>query len=120
MANLNWVRVDTNLHSNHKTLELLSQRGGEHALCVWVFGLGYCGGQGNSGFIPAAALGLMHGRKRDADLLVEVGLWETVVGGWQIHDWADYQPSDAESNARSEKAKKAAAARWAKERGTAA
>ncbi len=120
MANLNWIRVDVNLHSNHKTLELLSQRGGDHALCVWVFSLGYCGGQGNSGFVPAAALGLMHGRKRDAELLVEVGMWEPIEGGWMIHDWAAFQPSDEESQARTEKAKKAAAARWAKQRGKAA
>jgi hypothetical protein len=28
--------------------------------------------------------------------LVEVGAWREVPGGWQIHDYADYQPSKAQ------------------------
>lgn len=116
MAGLNWVRLDANLHSNHKVLSLLAERLGDHALCVYVFSLGYSGAHGTAGFIPAAAIGLFHGKPRDASLLVEVGLWEELKGGWQIHDWIEYQPTDEESRARSEKARKAAEIRWSKQR----
>lgn len=116
MAGLNWVRLDANLHSNHKVLTLLSDRNGDHALCVYVFSLGYSGAHGTAGFIPNSALGLFHGKVRDAAQLVDVGLWEELPGGWEIHDWIEYQPTDEESRKRSEKAKHAAEVRWAKKR----
>lgn len=114
MAGLNWVRLDANLHSNHKILTLLGERGGDHALCVYVFSLGYAGSHGQAGFIPQTAIGLFHGKPRDAALLVSVGLWDEIPGGWDIHDWLEYQPTPEENMARSDKARKAAAARWAK------
>ncbi|GLU91321.1 hypothetical protein [Agromyces sp. NBRC 114283] len=117
MAGMSWVRVDASLASNHKVLTLLSERGGDHALCVYVFALGHCGQQGTDGFVPEIALGLIHGKKRDADLLVQVGMWRPVPGGFEVPDWAEYQPSDEESRRRSEKAKKAASIRWAKKNG---
>ena len=114
MAELSWVRVDSALASNHKVLQLLTERGGDHALCVYIFALGYCARQGLDGFIPEIALGLIHGKKRDSDLLVKVGMWRAAQGGFQIHDYAEFQPSGAEVRARSDRARDAAAARWAK------
>jgi len=107
-----WVRVDANLAANHKVLALLEQRGGDHALNVFIFSLGYCMNANNDGFVPKTAPGLFHGSKKDAALLVDVGLWHELPGGWQIHDWRDYQPSSEEAQKRSDKAKRAAAARW--------
>lgn len=113
MAELSWVRVDSALASNHKVLELLSLRGGDHALCVYIFALGHTARQGLDGFIPEIALGLIHGKKRDSDLLVQVGMWRPVRGGFEVPDWAEYQPSGEETRKRSEKARKAAEIRWA-------
>lgn len=115
MAELSWVRVDSALASNHKVLELLTERGGDHALCVYIFALGHSARQGLNGFIPQIAMGLIHGRKRDGDLLVKVGMWRPVPGGFEVPDWAEYQPSGEESKRRSEKARKAAEARWSKQ-----
>ena len=114
MAELSWVRVDSALASNHKVLALIAERGGDHALNVYIFALGHIARQGLDGFLPEIALGLIHGRKRDADMLVDVGMWKQIPGGYEIPDWAEYQPSGEDSKRRSEKAKKAAAARWAK------
>lgn len=113
MAGLNWVRLDANLHSNYKVLTLLAERNGDHALNVYCFALGYSGAHGTAGFIPIAALGLFHGKPRDAAQLVAVGMWHEVPGGYEIHDWLEYQPTDEESIARSARAKKAAETRWA-------
>lgn len=115
MAALQWVRVDAALARNHKVLALLTEKGGDHALCVYIFGLGYCGEQAADGFIPEIALGTIHGRKRDADLLVQAGMWRFIPGGYEIPDWAEYQPSSEEAAKRSEKAKIAAAARWSRQ-----
>lgn len=117
MAELSWVRVDSALAYNHKVLQLLSERGGDHALCVYIFALGHSARQGLDGFIPEIALGLIHGRKRDSDLLTQAGMWRPVKGGFEVPDWAEFQPSGEESKARSEKARKAAHARWAKKQG---
>jgi hypothetical protein len=114
MAELSWVRVDSALASNHKVLGLMSERGGDHALCVYIFALGHSARQGLDGFIPEIALGLIHGRKRDSDLLVAAGMWQIVPGGFEVPDWAEYQPSGEESRRRTEKAKHAAQVRWGK------
>lgn len=114
MAELSWVRIDSALASNHKVLALLAEKGGDHALCVYVFALGHSARQGLDGFIPEIALGLIHGRKRDSELLVTTGMWRTVPGGFEVPDFAEYQPSGEQSKARSDKARLAAHARWAK------
>lgn len=118
MAVLTWVRVDATLASNHKVLALLGERGGDRALNVYVFALGYCGQHGTDGFVPGTALGLIHGKERDANLLISVGLWHELPGGYEVHDWLEFQPSSDETRARSDKAKKAAEARWAKRKPT--
>lgn len=117
MDALTWVRVQSALSRNHKVLTLLPQKGGDRALNVFIFGLGYCAEQGNAGFIPEAALGLFHGTPRSAELLTDVGMWHERPGGWDVNDYAEYQPTDDAAQARSEKARNAAKARWDKKNG---
>lgn len=119
MDALSWVRVQSGISRNHKTLELLPQKGGDRALNVFIFGLGYCAEQGNDGFIPQGALGLIHGTPRAAQMLVDVGMWIPVHGGWDVHGYAEYQPTSEEARARSDKARKAAETRWGKRNGAA-
>lgn len=114
MDALSWVRVQSSISRNHKTLALLPQKGGDRALNVFIFGLGYCAEQGNDGFIPEGALGLIHGTARAAQMLVDVGMWLPIPGGWDINDYAEYQPSDDESKQRSARARHAAEVRWGK------
>ena len=63
-----------------------------------------------NGFVPRSSLGL-HAHWYDddetgismpalVDQLVEVGLWEAAEGGWQIHDFLDYNPSGDEVRSR--------------------
>lgn len=117
MDALTWVRVQAAISRNHKVLALLPQRGGDRALNVFIFGLGYCAEQGNAGFIPEGAIGLFHGTARAAQLLVEVGMWHERPGGWEVNDYAEYQPTDEAARSRSDKARKAAEARWSKKNG---
>jgi len=115
MAKLLWVRVDSALARNHKVLALLSERGGDHALNVFIFGLGYCAEQGSDGFIPDIALGTIHGKPRDAALLVKAGMWDALPGGNQVHDYAEFQPSSEEAEKRSQRARELAAKRWSRD-----
>lgn len=114
MSALNWVRLDANFATNHKVLALMGTKAGEHALLVYVFSLGYCGSHGHDGFIPRAALGTFHGNARDAALLCDVGMWDEIAGGWNVHDWDEYQPTSEEVKARSQRARAAAEKRWGK------
>ena len=114
MSTLAWVRLDTAMPRNQKVLTLLGMKDGHRAAFVWLSSWCYAGEQGTDGFIPKPALGLIHGREVDAERLCEVGLWHAKPGGWEINDWGDYQQTNAETEARTVRAKAAAAARWGK------
>jgi hypothetical protein len=50
--------------------------------------------------------------KEFVDVLVAVGYLDVIEDGWRIHDWRDNNPWAAGAKERSEKARKAAEARW--------
>lgn len=105
---------------NGKVLALLAMKDGHRAAFVWLCGLAYAGEQGTDGFIPSPALPMIHGRQVDADRLVEVGLWHPKPGGWETHDWRDYQQTNAETEKRTARAKAMAEARWGRVKSNAA
>jgi hypothetical protein len=110
---LPWVRLDTGIATNHKMLTLIAHK--QHrAITAYVFGLAYCGGQGSDGFIPAAALPFIHATKRDAQHLVDAGLWHVsdITPGWIVNDWGDYQPTQDDREARTTKSRKGNCIRW--------
>lgn len=115
MTGVSWVRLDVTFPDNHKVLEL-TYRNRHRAVAVYLCGLAYAGAQGNEGWIPVTALTRLHGRKADAAHLVEVGLWIEEEGGWQIHDWSHYQPTNEEieekTQRRRDAARRAANIRW--------
>lgn len=108
---LPWVRLDTQWPHNPKFLQLVEDRKWR-AIAVYMGGLAWVGAQGQDGFIPAAALPMFHGTKKDAAALIDVGLWHARTGGWDINDWADYQPTSEEQQRRSDRARIAAEKRW--------
>lgn len=91
---------------------ILTEEKQYRALWVYVCGLGYAGAHGSDGYIPANALVFIHGTKRDADLLVSVGLWIPNPTGYDINDWSDYQAIGQESTDRRTRAQAAAMSRW--------
>ena len=113
---LNWVRVDSAFARNHTVIELADRKQWQ-AITAYVCGLGYSAEHGLDGFIPKAALPFIHCSPAIAKQLVNVELWHQIVGGWDIHDWSEYQPSNEENQKRKNRAKAAAELRWAKARG---
>lgn len=108
---LPWVRLDTQLPSNPKLLELVARKQ-QAAAFAYVCSLAYSGMHGTDGFIPETALPFVHGTKAIANQLVAVGLWIPAPGGWDINGWDEFQISDEEAKRRRERAQKAAAKRW--------
>ena len=113
---LPWVRLDTAFPRNHKVLGLLDDKDGYRTAFVYTCALAYSGEQGTAGFIPRSALPFIHARQVDVNRLVAARLFicEPRGGGWNVNDWADFQPTTEENERRSQRAKDAAAVRWAK------
>jgi hypothetical protein len=115
---LPWVRFDTSFPQHDKVVELASVRGGREAGFVYVCGLAYCGQHETDGVVPFGALPFVHGRKKDAELLVAHGLWRPHPRGWEVVNYLERQPSAAtleQSRAdRSTAGRKANCARWHK------
>lgn len=112
---LPWVRLDTAFPMNPKVLSLVESKKWQSIAC-YVSSLAYSGAQGTDGFLPGTCLPFVHGTKRVADDLVNVGLWRGVPGGWEINGWLEYQASSEEHEQRKARAKAAAEIRWSKER----
>ncbi|QRY48128.1 hypothetical protein JVX93_15880 [Mycolicibacterium boenickei] len=116
MAGLQWIRLDTSTFENPKLLYLQEDKQ-YRAIVAHLQGMCYSAKHGLSGFIPKVALRVIGATTGDATKLVTAGLWMPAPGGWEINGWAEYQLAGEEAARRSEKAKRAAAARWSKRNG---
>lgn len=101
-----WVKLDDHFDQHPKVAQL-----SDSAFALFVAGLAYCNRSLTDGFIPSR-VGLGQLRWADGNTappireLEEVGLWEPVDGGWQVHDYDDYQPSRESVLAEREAARK--------------
>lgn len=115
---LPWVRLDSSFATHDKVVELVDQHGdrGRAAGFVYCCSLGWCGLHGTDGLIRFSALKFIHGRQRDAQLLVEAGLWVPDPEGWRVRNYGVRQQlsgtTAAKSAAASTAARKAACTRW--------
>lgn len=113
-----WVRLDDAVYDHPKLAGVPNG-----TLWVWVCGLAYASRHLTDGFVPSGVLRRFNATSRDAGRLVRAGLWKPVDGGWQIHDYGDYQPTRGSVNGsradlsrkRSEAGRKGAQARWQKD-----
>lgn len=95
---------------------------GEAAETLWARALDYAAEHGTEGFIPTNAPLQICPTKTKARVaaLVRERLWDVVEGGWQIHDYLEWNRNQAEqaarkeavSRARSAAGKKGMATRW--------
>lgn len=111
---MGWYKVDDQLAFHAKIVAA-----GNSAMGLWVRAGSWSSAQLTDGFIPthmANAMANAMANPCDQDVLVMVGLWDEVEGGYQFHDWSEFQPSAdeerAKRKARSLAGKKGAAARW--------
>ena len=97
-----WVRIDDDLIDHDKVLtagELLGRHGVGRILGVFLEGLTHAGRKLTDGALPNAVVRRFKTDEQPmkvAEALVRVGLWEQFEGGFQIHDYSDYNPSAAD------------------------
>jgi hypothetical protein len=91
---VSWVAIDDKFPRHPKVLAL-----GKHCVAgkaQHLDALCYSNEYLTDGFVPREVIS----DPVAAKALVRVGLWETAKGGYMIHDYADYQPSKAEIEAK--------------------
>lgn len=119
-----WFKVDDNLAFNAKVVTA-----GNEAIGLWVRAGSWASSQLTDGFVPTAiALAMAAPMAPAIDVpmadpmapiraLLQAGLWVEEEGGYQFHDWSDYQPSAEDEKkkrkAKSDAGRKGAEVRWA-------
>lgn len=102
---MTWFKVDDTFHSHPKVLATEPA-----ALGLWVVAGTWSSANLTDGFVPDHVLPrLLEGGAELARKLVSSGLWRRAKGGYQFHDWTDYNPTGAQ--VREQRAKKAEAGR---------
>ena len=91
---MTWARLD-DACADHLKL----RRAGTGGFALWTASIVWCSRHLTDGFIPADMLHDIWrpvGESFDAEAacarLVAAGLWDEVEGGWQVHDYLDYNP----------------------------
>lgn len=112
---LPWVRLDTSTFDNPKFLILFGQKR-YRTVVVYIAAMAYAGKHGTGGFIQREVLPVLQARSVEMNQLVEARLMDMVPGGWQIHDWDEFQMSSEEIDRRRKHAQDAAVARWSKKK----
>lgn len=88
---LEWVRMDSNISSHDKILQLVlfdPSPDRWQACSSYVFSIGWSGGHGTDGVIPSAALAFVHGTAETARLLVKYHLWVEETDGYRLPNFA--------------------------------
>lgn len=82
---MSWAKVDDGWWSHPKVLVLsLPARG------LWVTALSWSCAHRRD-IVPGSLVAMVGGDDVMTQELVDVGLWKEVIGGFQIHDWVEYQ-----------------------------
>jgi hypothetical protein len=95
-----WFKVDDGWWSHPKTLQLSPQ-----AIALWVRAGSWSCQHLTDGFISDSTLTLFGYKSVASRDLVEAGFWEKADGGFQFHDWADYQEKSEIVRERRERAR---------------
>lgn len=95
-----WVRVAQDTYRNEKFLDLVHERR-HKAITVYLFALCWAAEHKTDGWIPRYALAQVHGTTADAETLCSRRLWESADGGWWIHEYSEWQTTNAEMAAAS-------------------
>lgn len=92
---MTWTRLDDAVYDHPKLADVDEPA----ARLLWVWSLCWSNRFGTNGFLPVKSMRNLGRTAGVADLdnaaaeLVEARLWIPVEGGWQIHDFLDYNPS---------------------------
>lgn len=112
---MTWFKVDDQFHGHPKVRGLdMASRG------LWVTAGSWCASYLTDGVISERDVKALGGTRRQAEKLVSAGLWSLVDASpgarrYAFHDWAEFQPTRAETTAKRQRdAERKADARAAK------
>lgn len=88
-----FIRLDHGMPENRKVMGLT-----DTAFRLYVEAICWCSRQESDGHIPEAFMARM-GKAKNVTELVDSGLLDTAVGGYQVHDYLDFQRSSEEIGA---------------------
>lgn len=87
-----YIQVEASVRTHRKFL-----KAGPAASWLWLCGMGYCQDGLTDGFIPFEAIDYLGVKPNTArklkTVLVSVGLWDVVDGGWRVHDYLQHNRS---------------------------
>lgn len=111
---LPWVRLDANIAAHDKVLALLADPSPKRwqAAASYMFAIGWVGGAGTDGQVPAYALPAVHGTAITARLLEKYGLWVEGTGYWFMPNWDERQEMSAITEAKKQAGDKGNCIRW--------
>lgn len=89
-----WFKVDDGFHGHPKVVELSLS-----AVGLWTLAGSWCAKYLTDGAIGEQTVIRLGATPAHAAELVAVHLWDTVLGGYEFEDWADYQPLKADVEA---------------------
>lgn len=108
-----YFKLDVGYMTNPKVLAVLDES--PAAILLHIASIGYAAQHLTDGVVPVKAILRMTGASpEDTDLLFAAGLWENgpTSGKATVHDYLEHQRSSIDVKGASEKAKRAAGARW--------
>ena len=84
-----WFKVDDRFWSHPKVLQC-----SDSAIALWIKAGSYCAEHLTDGFVADSARNLLGFQNTSAaDELVSAKLWKKISGGYQFHNWEEFQPS---------------------------
>jgi hypothetical protein len=96
---MSWVKVDDQF-PRHRKVQAAGAELGRHGvgrvMAVWLEGQCHAAGQLTDGFIPRAIVRAMVSDDKPfevAKMLVKYVLWHDTPGGYQVHDYHDWNPA---------------------------
>lgn len=114
---MGWVWIDDAMPDHPKVV-----KAGPLAAWLFICGVAYCNRFNTGGRIPARKVTTLgtgfSNPKREAAKLVKAGLWHEHPDEYEVHDYATYQLSQQQREAKRRAGKAGAAARYGSSNGT--
>lgn len=88
---LPWFRMDSNIASHDKILDLIGRRNGRALAFSYICCIAYGALNGTDGHVPFAALPFVHATKTEMNQLVDAGLLAPTPKGWQVINFGERQ-----------------------------
>jgi hypothetical protein len=90
---MSWLKIEDTIGSHHKIV-----KAGPAASWLWICSIAYAQHHLTDGFIDSKVLqhlGVQANVKHLAEVLLQVGLWDRVSGGFRVHDYLKHNASAA-------------------------